>query len=58
LVVSEALVSAVRGCGGEATLDRLRPDQARTVRGRKEPVAIWCLAALQNATPAAEPQWA
>jgi hypothetical protein len=36
---------AVRGCGGEATLERLRPDQARTVRGRKEPVAIWCLAA-------------
>jgi hypothetical protein len=33
----------VRGCGGEALLDRLRPDQARTVRGRKEPVAIWCL---------------
>jgi adenylate cyclase len=45
LVVSEALVLAVRGCGGEATLERLRPDQARTVRGRKEPVAIWCLAA-------------
>ncbi len=51
LVVSEALVSAVRGCGGEPTLDRLRPDQARTVPGRREPVAIWCLAA-PSAVPA------
>jgi adenylate cyclase len=49
LIVSEALVSAVRGCGGEALLARLRPDQARTVRGRREPVAIWCLAMAQGA---------
>jgi adenylate cyclase len=44
LIVSEALVIAVRGCGGEALLERMRPDQAHTVRGRREPVAIWCLA--------------
>ncbi len=44
LIVSEALVAAVRGCGGEALLARLRPDRARSVRGRREPVAIWCLA--------------
>lgn len=57
LIVSEALVIAVRGCGGEALLARLRPDQARTVRGRSEPVAIWCLVMAQGAgqfaTPAA-----
>jgi adenylate cyclase len=52
LIVSEALVIAVRGCGGEALLERLRPDQARTVRGRREPVAIWCLAVTQGALPA------
>ena len=45
LIVSEALVAAVRGCGGEALLHPLRPDQAHTVRGRREPVAVWCLAA-------------
>jgi adenylate cyclase len=48
LIVSEALVIAVRGCGGEALLERLRPDQAHTVRGRREPVAIWCLAVAQG----------
>ena len=55
LIVSEALVIAVRGCGGEALLERLRPDQAHTVRGRREPVAIWCLAVAQGAVPAAAP---
>ena len=50
LIVSEALVSAVRGCGsGAGLLERLRPDQVHTVRGRREPVAIWCLAAAQGA---------
>jgi adenylate cyclase len=52
LIVSEALVVAVRGCGGEALLERLRPDQAYTVRGRREPVAIWCLVMAQGAVPA------
>jgi adenylate cyclase len=47
LIVSDALVTAVRACGREpaAVVDGLRRDQARTVRGRREPVAIWCLAA-------------
>lgn len=47
LVVSDDLVAAVRGCGVEPSVlvEGLRRDQARTVRGRREPVAIWCLAA-------------
>jgi adenylate cyclase len=50
LVVSEDLVAAVRRCGVDAAtmVEGLRRDQARTVRGRREPVAIWC------AAPAAE----
>lgn len=52
LIVSESLVSAVRGCGGEALLESLRPDRARTVRGRREPVPIWCLAAAPSPAPA------
>ncbi len=55
LIVSDALVLAVRGCGGEALLERLRPDQAHSVRGRREPVAIWCLAVAERAVPAAPP---
>ncbi len=52
LVVSDDLVNAVRGCGVDpsALVEGLRRDQARTVRGRSEPVAIWCLTALT--TPA------
>jgi len=53
LVVSEALVAAVRVCGGEALLAPFRPDQAHTVRGRREPVAVWRLAAAQGAAPVA-----
>jgi adenylate cyclase len=51
LVVSDDLVRAVRGCGVEpATLvGGLRRDQARTVRGRREPVAIWHFAAMTDA---------
>ncbi len=43
LVVSDDLIRAVRGCGVEpaALVEGLRRDQARTVRGRREPVAIW-----------------
>jgi adenylate cyclase len=49
LIVSDALVAAVRACGHEpsAVVAGLRRDQARTVRGRREPIAIWCLAAVQ-----------
>jgi adenylate cyclase len=54
LVVSDDLVSAVRGCGVEPAtlLAGLCRDQARTVRGRREPVAIWCLAAMTDASSA------
>jgi len=48
LVVSDDLVRAVRGCGVEPSglIKDLRRDQTRTVRGRREPVAIWCLPAV------------
>jgi adenylate cyclase len=48
LMVSDDLVRAVRGCGVEpaALVEGLRRDQASTVRGRREPVAIWCLPAM------------
>ncbi len=51
LVVSDDLVRAVRGCGVEpaALVEGLRRDQARTVRGRREPVAIWHFAAMTDA---------
>jgi adenylate cyclase len=54
LVVSDALVGAVRGCGVEPStvVDGLRRDQARTVRGRREPVAIWSLPAAALASAA------
>jgi adenylate cyclase len=44
LVVSDDLVRAVHGCGVEPSelIGDLRRDQTRTVRGRREPVAIWC----------------
>jgi adenylate cyclase len=46
LVVSDDLVRAVHGCGVEpsALVEDLRPDQTRAVRGRREPIAIWCAA--------------
>lgn len=46
LVVSDDLVRAVRECGVRPTsiMPDLRADQARTVRGRLEPVAIWSAA--------------
>ena len=48
LVVSDDLVRAVHGCGVEpsALIKDLRRDQTRTVRGRREPVAIWRLPAI------------
>ena len=44
LVVSDDLVRAVHGCGVEPStlIKDLRRDQTRTVRGRREPVTIWC----------------
>ena len=44
LVVSDDLVRAVHGCGVEPStlIKDLRRDQTRTVRGRRQPVAIWC----------------
>jgi len=52
LVVSDDLVRAVRGCGVEpsALAAGLRRDEARTVRGRREPVAIWRLQAMTGPT--------
>ena len=49
LVVSDDLVRAVHGCEVDpsALVAGLRRDQAHTVRGRREPVAIWCLAAME-----------
>ncbi len=43
LVVSDALVRAVRDCGADPSVlvPDLHHDQTRTVRGRREPVAVW-----------------
>jgi adenylate cyclase len=43
LVASDDLVQAVRGCGVEprTLMEDLNREQTRTVRGRREPVAIW-----------------
>ena len=45
LVTSEDLVSAVRSRGHEPNtiIEGLQPDRTRTVRGRRQPIAIWCL---------------
>jgi adenylate cyclase len=45
LMVSDDLIRAVRGCGADpASLAQgLRRDQSRTLRGRREPLAIWSL---------------
>jgi len=47
LIVSDDLVVAVRGCGGDPLhiVKDLCRDEARTVRGRREPIAIWCVTA-------------
>lgn len=57
LMVSDDLVRAVRGCGVEPSsiVEGLHRDQARTVRGRHEPVAVWCLVAMSNASIAGTP---
>jgi adenylate cyclase len=48
LLVSDNLVRAVRGCAADpsALAEGLCRDEARTVRGRREPVAIWYLQAM------------
>jgi adenylate cyclase len=45
LIVSDDLVCAVRGCGQDpcGIVKDLSRDEARTVRGRTQPVAIWCV---------------
>jgi adenylate cyclase len=45
LIVSDDLVVAVRGCGQDPCLiiKDLCRDEERTVRGRTQPVAIWCV---------------
>jgi adenylate cyclase len=45
LIVSDDLVVAVRGCGQDPCLmiKDLAPDAERTVRGRRAPIAIWCM---------------
>lgn len=45
LIVSDDLVRAVRSRGYEPTaiVEGLRPDRMRTVRGRRQPITIWCL---------------
>lgn len=55
LVVSDELVRAARGCGMEPSglLAGLCQDRTRTVRGRREPVSIWYLAALSETAEAA-----
>jgi adenylate cyclase len=51
LIVSEDLVVAVRGCGQDpcVIVKDLAPDTARTVRGRQQPIAIWCVATRLSA---------
>jgi adenylate cyclase len=46
LVVSDDLVRAVKSCGVEPStlIDDLHPEQTRIVRGRREPIRIWCAA--------------
>jgi adenylate cyclase len=55
LMVSDDLIRAARGCGAEPTpnVEGLRRDQTRIVRGRHQPVAVWCLAAMTE-TPVME----
>lgn len=45
VILTYVLVSAVRSRGHEPTaiIEGLRPDRTRTVRGRRQPIAIWCL---------------
>ena len=45
LMISEDLVRAVQSRGHEPTtiIEGLRPDRTRTVRGRQQSIAIWCL---------------
>ncbi|MGE0211960.1 MAG: adenylate/guanylate cyclase domain-containing protein [Parvibaculaceae bacterium] len=59
LMISDDLVRAVQSRGLEPTtiIEGLRPDRTRTVRGRQQPIAVWCLqetsfrAELENLKP-------
>lgn len=57
LVVSDDLVRAVEACGVEPTtlVPGLQRDQVRTVPGRREPVALWRLAAASGCQRSAQP---
>lgn len=48
LMVSDALIRAVHGCGAEpkAIAEGLHRDQTRVVRGRHQPIAVWRVAAI------------
>ncbi len=45
LMVSNDLVHAVRSLGQDPTkiIEGLRPDRTRSVRGRRRPIAVWCM---------------
>jgi adenylate cyclase len=56
LMISDDLVRAVQSRGHEPTaiIAGLQPDRARAVRGRREPIAIWCLRELSYPTGTVE----
>jgi class 3 adenylate cyclase len=52
LMVSDDLIRAVHGCGAEpmVIVEGLHRDQARIVRGRHQPIAVWRVAAITDTT--------
>jgi adenylate cyclase len=52
LMASDDLIRAVHDCGAEpaAIVEGLRRDQTRIVRGRHQPVAVWRLATITEAS--------
>jgi adenylate cyclase len=52
LMISEDVVNVVRSRGFEPTtiVKGLRPDRTRTVRGRQQSIAIWCLQETSEST--------
>ena len=54
LVISDDLVRAVQSRGHEPTaiIEGLRLDRTRTVRGRQQPIAVWCLRQTEDSAPA------
>jgi adenylate cyclase len=55
LMISDDLVCAVHECGADpaAIVQGLQRDRTRVVRGRHQPIAVWCLAATTE-TPLLE----